>query len=155
MAATAKPGDFKGKGVVEAREAGAVHNEGEARPGNTTEARPETGGGKSIVHPKDITPAERPAAPNTGNAKLDQKYQQQQQKLAQQQESERQKLQAKQDADHAKAAKQQADASRQQQMEQRHQQQTQQLQQKHTQQTQKMVQHQAPPRPASGGNKPH
>lgn len=147
VAATVKPGDFKGKGVVRAREAGAVHSEAEARP--------EAGGAKALVHPKDIPPAEHPPAPNTGNPKLDQKYQQQQQKLAQQQESQRQKLQAKQDADHAKAAKQQADANKQQQLEQRHTQQTQQLQQKHTQQTQRMVQHQAPKPPKAGGSRAH
>ncbi len=149
VAATAKPGDFKGSGVVKAREAGAVHNEGEARPGNAGEARPgNAGGGKTPTHPNELPAAERPPAPNTGNPKLDRKYQQQQDKLVQQQQKERQQLQTKQDAEHAKAQKQQSNPARQQQMEQKHQQQTQQLQQKHTQQTQKMVQRQSSSKPA-------
>lgn len=161
VAATAKPGDFKGKEVVKAREAGALHNEGDTRAGNTGGAKPETGarvvGEGKPVHPKDLAPAEKRPAPNTGNAKMDQKYQQQQEKLAKQQEADHQKLQAKQDADHAKLQKQQANEARQQQLEQKHQQQTQQLEQKHTQQSQKMEQRQAPkPKPSnnSGGNKP-
>ncbi len=137
IAATDKPGDFKGSGVVAAREAGAVHEEGGAQP--TTR-----GAGNPVIHARDIPAGERPPAPNTGDAKLDKKYQQQQEKLAQQQEKERQQLQAKQDADHAKAEKQQANAAKQQQMEQRHQQQTQRLQQRQAQQTQRMVRQQAP-----------
>jgi hypothetical protein len=141
VAATARPGEFTGSGVVAARGAAAVRNEAEARPGNA--------GARPAVHPNELPPAERPPAPNTGNPKLDQKYQKEQEKLAQQQEKERQQLQAKQDAEHAKAAKQQANAARQQQMEQRHQQQTQQLQQRQRQETQRMVQRQSAPRASS------
>ncbi len=45
-------------------------------PPVTATARPSI-----AVHPKELPPIERPAAPNTGNAKLDQKYQKQQDKL--------------------------------------------------------------------------
>ena len=41
------------------------------------------------VHVKDLPPAERPAAPSTGNAKQDQEYQQQQEKLFAKQQQER------------------------------------------------------------------
>src|SRR5271167_2822342 len=83
VAATSRPGDFKGSGAVAAREGGAVHGDG-ARPENNKAAR-----GNTAVHPKELPPAERPAAPNTGDAKQDKKYQQQQDKLQGQQEKER------------------------------------------------------------------
>jgi hypothetical protein len=143
VAATARPGDFKGSGAVAAREGGAVHSP-EARPANSNAARP-----NNAVHPRDLPATERPAAPNTGNAKQDQKYQQEQQKLQAQQDKERQKLQQQQEKDHQRLDKQKVDDSRKQQVEQQHQQQTQQLQQKHAQQQQQMQQRQQPaPRPA-------
>jgi hypothetical protein len=122
IAATARPGEFNNRGAENA-----------------------AGHGNPIVHPKDIPPAERAAPPNTGNAKLDQKYTQQQNKLAAQQEKDRQKLQAQQDKEHQQLTKQKADDARTQQVEQKHQQQTQQLVQRHTQQQQQLQQRQAPP----------
>ena len=118
-----------------------------ARPGELNERAAENAGGRGnpVVHPRDIPPAERAAPPNTGNAKLDQKYQQQQNKLAAQQDKERQKLQAQQDKEHQQLAKQKANDQRTQQVEQKHQQQTQQLVQRHTQQQQQLQQRQAPP----------
>jgi Skp family chaperone for outer membrane proteins len=98
-------------------------------------------------HPKELPPIQR-SAPNTGNAKLDQKYQKQQGKLIAQQNHDRQKLQQQQDKEHQQLAKQKANQEKTQQVEQRHQQQTQQLQQRHTQQTQQMQQRQ---QPAGGG----
>jgi WXXGXW repeat (2 copies) len=147
VAATAKPGELKGGGVVAAREGGAVH-EPAARPeNNSARPNPESNAARpnNVMHPKDIQPAERPAAPSTGNAKLDQKYQQQQQELEAQQDKERQNLQKKQDQDHQKLTQQQASDTKKQQVEQQHQQQTQQLVQKHTQQQQQLQQRQAPP----------
>ncbi len=106
-------------------------------PAETTRPSP-------AVHAKDIPPAEKFAAPNTGNAKQDQKYQQQQQKLQVQQVSERQKLQTKQEQDHQRLPQQPANEPKQQKLEQVHQQQTQQLAQKHTQQQQQLQQRQQP-----------
>jgi Skp family chaperone for outer membrane proteins len=100
-------------------------------------------------HPKELPPIER-STPNTGNAKLDQKYQKQQGKLVAQQNQDRQKLQQQQDKEHRQLAKQNADPVRTQQVEQRHQQQTQQLQQRHTQQMQQVQQRQ---QPAGGGSR--
>ena len=138
IAATARPGEFKGGGVVEAKEGGRYNPP--ARPeGNA--ARP-----SNAVHAKDLGPVERHVAPSTGNANLDKKYQQQQDKLQAQQEKERQQLQQKQEQEHQRQAKQKADDAKNQQMEQRHQQQTQQLQQKHTQQQQKLQEKQQPSR---------
>ena len=171
IAATARAGDFKSN-VVAAREAGEVHANNHAAANRGAENRPENKAGvhsesnspaenngarnnARIVHPNDIPPAEHPAAPNTGNAKLDQKYQQQQEKLAQKQEMENQKLQQRQDQEHQQAQKQAANEAKQQQMEQRHAQQTQALMQKHEQQNQRMQQHQQPAAHANEHPAPH
>src|ERR1039458_3183600 len=58
------------------------------------------------AHPKDLPPIERPAGPNTGNAKVDQKYQKQQESLDRKQTQDRQNLQQKQDKEHQQLAKQ-------------------------------------------------
>ena len=158
VAATARAGAFTGHDAVPAREAGAPYhppaNHGAAQPrtenGGNREASPSHTENKEArpsgaSHVKDLPPMERPAAPNSGNAKADQKYQQQQQKLQQNQDKERQKLQQQQDNDHQKLEQQKANDTRKQQTEQKHQQQTQQLQQRHVQQQQKLQQRQAPP----------
>jgi 1-acyl-sn-glycerol-3-phosphate acyltransferase len=142
VAATARPGEFSGRGVVQAKEAGAPYqpvNRGGGQP------RGEAPGGRPPVHVKDLPPAQRPAATNTGNPKVDQKYQQQQQKLAAQQDKERQKVQQQQEKEDQQLAKQKADETRTKQVEQKHQQQTQQLQQKHATQQQHLQERQAPP----------
>ena len=160
VAATARPGEFS-REAVPAREAGGAYNPPPNRGGTERRAEPAGGNGNAgggnggapparIVHPKDIPQWQRPVAPNTGNEKQNQKYQQQQEKLQQQQEQERQKLQQKQDQEHQRLTQQKANDAMQQQIEQKHQQQTQQLQQKHEQQQQKLQQRQAPPsRPQS------
>jgi hypothetical protein len=139
IAATPKPGAFSDSGAVPAREGGAVSN----RASGAETSAPRS---NNAVHVKDLPPAERPAAPNTGNPKLDQKYQQQQAKLSAKQDQERQNLQQKQDQDHQGLARQHASDAKVQQLEQQHQQQTQQLQQRHTQQQQSMQQRQQPAR---------
>ncbi len=177
IAATSKPGAFKESGAVAAKEGGAVHTapaaENNAARSNTETARPsneaarpstetprttnETARPSPAVHAKDLPPAEHFAAPNTGNAKQDQKYQQQQQKLQTQQVNERQKLQNKQEQDHQRLPQTPANQPKQQPLEQKHQQQTQQLAQKHTQQQQALqqrqqpAQHQAAPKQAEKG----
>lgn len=189
VAATEKPGEFKGRGAVTAKEAGAPYhppaNRGgargaqppargennrpeaarpaenrpaESRPAenrpaenrpaeNRAEPAPAGSHAGTAVHPKELPPAERRPAPNTGNAKLDQKYQQQQSKLDAQQQKERQNLQKRQDTEHQRAAAN-ANAAKNQQLEQRHAQQTQALQQKHTAQQQHLQQRQQPAHPA-------
>jgi len=182
IAATSKPGAFKDSGAVAAKEGGAVHTapaaENNAARSNTETARPsaepartntetprtsneaarpaaETARPSPAIHAKELPPAEHLSAPNTGNAKQDQKYQQQQQKLQVQQVNERQKLQTKQEQDHARLPQTPANQPKQQPLEQRHQQQTEQLAQKHTQQQQQLQQrqqpapHQAPAKPES------
>ena len=151
VAATSRPGAFNDRAAVPAKEAGAPYNppaNGPARPsGNTGVPRPENNVPRPPIatHAKDLQPHPRPAPPNTGNPKLDQKYQQQQERLYAKQEQEHQKLQQKQEQDHQRLAQQKADEARTQQIEQKHQQQTQQMEQKHAQQQQKLQTKQQPP----------
>jgi hypothetical protein len=172
IAATTKPGAFKESGAVAAKEGGAVHTapaaQNNAARSNTETARPateaarpntqtpratneaahpaaETARPAPAVHARDLPPAGQFTPPNSGNAKQDQKYQQQQQKLQVQQVNERQKLQTKQEQDHQRLPQTPANQTRQQPLEQKHQQQTQQLDQKHTQQQQQLQQRQQPP----------
>jgi hypothetical protein len=111
---------------------------GRSLPGVAATARP-----NMAVHPSELPPVQRFAAPSTGNAKLDRQYQQQQNKAVAQQNQDRQKLQQQQDKEHQQMTRQQANPAQMQQTEQRHQQQTQQMQQGHTQQMQQMQQRQS------------
>jgi hypothetical protein len=146
IAATARSGDFKGEGVTRATEAGGHYEAPVNRGGNGAR-------GSAPTHVRDLPPAERPAAPNTGNAKMDRKLEKQQQKQYAQQQKERDKLQKQQEKEDQKAARQNSDAARQQ-TEQRHAQQTQQLQQRHQQQNMEMQQRMAAPAPRGGGERP-
>ena len=163
IAATQRANEFKGNGVVAAKEAGAPYkapepteNNGAARTENNTAARTENNTAKPS-HVKDI-PAPTRTAPNTGNAATDKKYQAQQDKMYKQQDQERQKLATQQENDHQRATQQKASDARNQQLEQKHQQQTDALVQKHTQQQQHLQQKQAAPQHAApqshGSEKP-
>ncbi|MGH9741876.1 MAG: YXWGXW repeat-containing protein, partial [Candidatus Acidiferrum sp.] len=149
IAATPKPEQFSGHGVVGAKTGGNYHatpprtENNNARPEATRPeaGRPEAARPNTAVHPNQL-PHEQPLpAPNTGNQKLDKKYEQQQQKLEQKQQKDNQKLQQKQDQQHQRLQLQKASDAKTQQLEQRHQQQTQQMQQKHTQQRQNLQKH--------------
>jgi hypothetical protein len=160
IAATQRANDFKGNGVVAAREAGAPYkapehtttNEpartepnGAARTETNNAARTETSTpAAKPSHVKDV-PAPTRTAPNTGNPATDKKYQAQQDKLYKQQDQQRQKLAAQQEKDHQVATQQKANEAHNQQLEQKHQQQTDAMVQKHTQQQQHLQQKQAPP----------
>jgi hypothetical protein len=171
IAATAKPGAYSGQGVVAAKEGGRVNSSPTRPENNSTGAqnnaaradnnavRAEDNAARTDnnatrgennaarpnpVHASDLPAPARPAAPNTGNAQQDQKYQQQQDKLVAKQTQERQKLQQKQDQDHKKLEQQKANDAKKQQVEQKHQQQTQQLAQKHTEQQQQLQTRQQP-----------
>ncbi len=156
VAATPRPGALRDREVVPAREAGAPYNPERNRGGaqpqtntpstNAPSARSENNNSRSntMMHANDIPRDSRPDAPNTGNQKLDRKYQQQQKKMQAKQDQERQKLQQKQDQDHQRLAQRNADEAKKQQIEQKHQQQTQQLQQRHEQQQEKLQQRMQP-----------
>jgi hypothetical protein len=148
IAATAKPGEFSGKGVIQAKAAAPSYKPAAARTATPGPARANNAASGSVtaVHPKDLPAAAR-TAPNTGNPKLDKKYQQQQDKLSASQQQERQKLQQKQDQEHQQLAKAKPNDAAKQQLEQKHQQQTRQLAQKHATQQHQLAAKQ--PAPAS------
>ncbi len=153
VAATPRPGAFNDRAVARAQAAGGPYkparvNRAEGRQSaNGPLPRSDTNAPRpsSIVHPKDLPRHASPTLPDTGNAKLDQKYQQQQEKLLAKQEQEQRKLEQKQEKDHQRLEQQRADQAKKQQMEQRHQQQTLQLQQKQSRDIQKLQEKQHPP----------
>ncbi|MGC2637660.1 MAG: hypothetical protein WA294_10815 [Acidobacteriaceae bacterium] len=155
IAATSRPGDFKGPGVVRAREAGAPYHEPPNAPhgGEAAGAHPENANrgengehAGNPAHASDLQP-HQVTQPNTGNPKLDKKYLQEQQKLVDKQNQEHQALQQKQEKEHQLADQKHYTPQQRQQMEQRHAQQTQKLQQRHAQETQRLQARQAPKKP--------
>ncbi len=122
IAATSRPGEANDRGTVA------------TRTENTS---------RTPIHPNDIQRAEPRPAPNTGDANLDKKYQQEQEELRAKHEGERQNLQQEQDKEHQQLAKQKADDAQKQQLEQRHQQQTQELVQRHADEQHQLEQRQA------------
>ncbi len=152
VAATARPGEFSGRDVVQARQAGGEYHAqpmgraaqpggGGAAPGGAGTARP-----GNPTHASELQPHQVPQLQSTGNAKLDQKFQKQQQQLVDRQNQEHQKL-AQQQQKEDQRAQQQNNQQRIQQMEQQHQQQTQQMEQRHQQQAQQLTNRQSSKRP--------
>ena len=139
IAATARPAEFSGHGVVAAHAAGAPYQPPTNRPNPASQPA-------NSAHASEVQPHQAPPPPNTTASKADQKYQQQQTKLIEKQNQEHQQLQQKQEAEHQRVEQQHANEAQKQQMEQRHQQQTQQMEQRHTQQQQQQL---APHQPAS------
>ena len=138
IAATARPGDINQQhGAVGAR--GAEETSHPTAGGAASETRP-------VIHPQELPPITRPAPVNSGNAKADKKYEQQQDKLIAKQTQERQQLQQKQEAEHQSNTYK----ANPQQVEQRHQQQTQQLSQKHVAQQQSLQSRQPQARSSEG-----
>ncbi len=146
VAATAKPGEFSGKGVVAAKAAAPSYKPATARkaapaaaPTTAKDAKDKdtAAPAATAAHAADLKPTERPT-PNSGNPKVDKQYQQQQAKLNTSQAQDRQKLQQKQDQEHQQLTKAKASEPAKQQLEQKHQQQTQQVAQKHAAQDQKL-----------------
>ncbi len=161
IAATPRPAAWHDHDVVKAKAAGGAYhppahngpnnarpegnhpnaeehaNPSVPRPGNNNRPSPP-------VHARDIPAHTPPGPPNTGNAKRDQKYQQQQDKLYSKQQQERQKLEQKQERDHQKLQQQKANDTKNQQVERKHQQQTQRMEQKHTQQEEKLQRKEQP-----------
>src|SRR5271156_831241 len=116
----------------------------EEKPATAVAARP-----TPAAHASDLE-THKTTAPNTGNAKTDQKYQKQQNNLVAKQTQDHQKLAQQQEKEHQSLAKTNASEPQKQAVEQRHQQQTQQLEQKHAVQTQKVQTKQQPAKaPAS------
>ncbi len=143
IAATPKPGALNDRAAVPAKEAGAAYHPAAMRAAvtpteNVTSPHAETEPAHQAapIHAKDLPSHPAPVPVNTGNARQDQKYQQQQQKLYAKQQSDHQSLQQSQEQDHQRLAQQKSSEAQTQQVEQKHQQQTQQMEQKHAQQQQ-------------------
>jgi hypothetical protein len=143
IAATAKPGEFSGAGVVAAKTAAPSYKPATARTAAPAEAKETAARPATAAHASELKPAER-TAPNTGNANLDKKYTQQQAKLNTSQAQDRQKLQTKQDQEHQQLTKSKASEPAKAKVEQKHQAQTQQVAQKHAAQDQKLQAKQQP-----------
>jgi hypothetical protein len=155
VAATARPGQFRGQGVVPAREAGAPYHVPPNMPSrNASQLGADNGqpGEKPAPHegppthasqlqPHQITP------PNTGDPKLDEKYQNEQQKLVDKQNQEHLQLQQKQEREFQQPQPRNYSNQMQQQLEQKHLKQIQQLEQRHAMQMQRLQARQPPPRP--------
>jgi hypothetical protein len=144
IAATDRPANFRGSGVVAAQQAGAPYR---PPPANRSAAQPNRNAPASQnvpIHASEVQPHELPP-PNAGDAKRDKQYQQQQQKFYAQQQKDHQQLGQQQEKDHQQVQKQHADQARIQQMEEQHQQQTQQMEARHNQQIQQMQERQAQP----------
>ena len=154
IAATARAGDFK-TGVVETRQAGGEYKAPPPNAARGAEGHPANEGHPGAAEPAHASELQQHTytPPNTGDAKADKKYQQQQQKLTAQQAKDHQKLQQQQEKEHQQAAQKSYNDAQKQQMEQRHTQQTQQLEQKHATQQTQLQQRQPVPRPPAG--KPH
>jgi hypothetical protein len=142
------PAEAKEPAAAAKPEAAAAKPEAESKPAEAGLAA------HPAVHPNDLAPIARPAAVDSGNAKADKKYEQQQDKLIANQTKERQSLQQKQDAEHQQLTKQKASDAQTQKVEQKHQQQTKQQTQKHASQQQQMQSHQPQPRAGGGGSHP-
>ena len=138
VAATPRTADFKSRGALPAKAAGAPYTPPN-RGSNQGHPAPNPAPLSTAVHPREVSPPAH-STPNTGKPKVDRNYQQQQEKQVAKQQLERDKLQQRQDQEHQRLAKQKASDGQKQQAEQRHQQQTQQLQQKHQQQQQQLQQ---------------
>jgi hypothetical protein len=134
IAATARAGDFSEHSVIAGKGAGEPYKGGAGGAANEP---------RSVVHPKDLPPMTRPEPINSGNAKADKKFQQQQEKLIAKQQQERDQLQQKQEAEHQKKMNDEQS----QKLEQKHQQQTQQLEQRHSQEQESLRARAPQPRP--------
>ena len=139
VASTTKPGAVNDHQAAERAPAiEAARPEGAGATVEPLTRQPENNQPRKSVHPNDLAPIARPEPTNSGNAKADKKYQQQQGNLIARQNQERQNLQQKQDSEHQQLSRQKASDSRTQQVEQKHQQQTQQLSNKHVAQQQSL-----------------
>jgi YXWGXW repeat-containing protein len=144
IAATTRPAEFKGHGVVAAKAAARSYAPPTARTvapsrANNTASRP-----VAAIHPNDLPPAARSRIESTGSPKLDKKYQQEQEKLRTRQEQDQRKLQQKQEQEHQRLAQSRANEGRRRQVEQKHQQETRQLEQRQSRDQQRLQDKQQP-----------
>ncbi len=145
IAATAKPAQFSGGGVIRARGTGAPGGARvlqRAADGPAAEAS--TRGASQRVHANDIPRPEARPPVSTGSAERDQLFEKQRADLQTRHDQERDRLQSRQMQEHERGAQQKADASRADALERQHQTQTQALQQRHAAEQQKLERTQQP-----------
>ena len=153
VAATPRAGAFDAPGVERAKKAGGSYIPPSDR--NTIKGHPEgVTPRSSMIHPANVPSATHPRIPNTGNSKLEEKHEQQQEKLAADQARERQKLEQQQVKEQQKLEKQRASDQKKQQVEQKHQEQTQKLMQQQEKQRQNL-QHKQQQHPPAPKHTPH
>lgn len=140
VAATPRPTQFRGSGVVPARNAFTPYHAApyDKPTPRTTSMLPSTGAYRPYVHPNEIPQYQRPSAPNNNYTGFNQqRYQQQQDQLFARQQQQRQQLQQRQEVQHQQLQQRgNNNPQSMQRMEQQHQQQTQQLQQRQFNQVQ-------------------
>jgi hypothetical protein len=103
VAATQRPTEFSGRGVVQARAAGGEWHP----PANRAAPRPENGRpgeNRAPIHASELPPHQAP--PPQGNSAADRQYQQEQQRLAEQQNQEHQRLAQQQQREDQRAQQQ-------------------------------------------------
>ncbi len=150
IAATARPAEFTGRGVVTAKMAAPYHRASSPASGRNS-AQPERSNRPNdpAATPNPRPSNERPtmARPDnhTGNVnpQLEQRHQQELQKLQQEQNQEQQRIQQKHQQEQQKIQQRGADQGKMQEIQQKQQQQMQQLEQKYAQQQQQLEQKQA------------
>jgi hypothetical protein len=148
IAATSKPAELNGPGVVKASAAGSPQ-----KASTTRAAAPAVK--PAPVHAADLPPVVHQAVPGTGNVDRDKVNQQQQDALRDTQEKQRQALQQQQAADHEQAAKQPSTSANVKALEQQHQVQTQALAQRHTTEQKTLQETQQNKPEAKGEAAPH
>jgi hypothetical protein len=145
VAATQRPTQYRGSGVVAARASGGSY---QPRPNSFNAPRSSgsaASGGRPFTHPNDLPQFNRVNPPNGGNSASNQRFQQQQDQLFARQQQERQQLQQRQEQEHQQFQQRGGNNQpRMQQMEQQHQMQTQRLQQRQFNEVQQFRQRQGP-----------
>ncbi len=145
VAATPRPGEFKGRRAVETGRPVSPNRPPENRKEATRPVKPPenhgrtANGGRTL---EDRPPSLRPSNAARVNPALEQKHQREMGKLHQQQDAERQKAQQRHVQEEQKLERQRADQPRQEQLQRRQQQQLEQLNRKHDQQTQRVQERQ-------------
>lgn len=146
VAATDRPSQFRGAGVVPARNSiTPYHPTQYSTPTpRTGSMQPSNGAYRPYVHPNELPQYQRPSAPAGNTSGFNpQRYQQQQDQLFARQQQQRQQLQQRQEAQHQQVQQRyNNNPQRMQQVEQTHQQQTRQLEQRQFNQVQRFQQKQ-------------
>jgi WXXGXW repeat (2 copies) len=156
-AATSKPSELNGQGVVKANSAESPQRASQpvvaAKPLKAAvDAPAET---RAPIHAAELPPVARQTASSTGNVERDKVNQRAQDDLRNGQEKQRQELQQKQAADHELAAKQPAASANVKALELQHQAQTQALAQRHTMEQKTLQETQAKKPEGKGEAAPH